>query len=43
MQDGKIAAFGLHSELIATNDHYRFVISSLDAAGNQISVEDEVK
>ncbi|MEY4425692.1 MAG: hypothetical protein RJB56_1319, partial [Actinomycetota bacterium] len=31
MQDGKIAAFGLHSELIATNDHYRFVISSLDA------------
>lgn len=43
MQDGKIAAFGLHSDLIATNDHYRFVISSLDAAGNQISVEDEVK
>lgn len=42
MQDGKIAAFGLHSDLIATNDHYRFVISSLDAAGNQISVEDEV-
>jgi ATP-binding cassette subfamily B protein len=43
MQDGKIAAFGLHSDLIATNHHYRFVISSLDAAGNQISVEDEVK
>lgn len=43
MQDGKIAAFGLHTDLIATNDHYRFVISSLDAAGNQISVEDEVK
>jgi len=43
MQDGKIAAFGLHSDLIATNDHYRFVISSLDAAGNQIYVEDEVK
>jgi ATP-binding cassette subfamily B protein len=43
MQEGKIAAFGLHSDLIAKNDHYRFVISSLDAAGNQISVEDEVK
>lgn len=43
MQEGKIAAFGLHSDLIASNDHYRFVISSLDAAGNQISVEDEVK
>ncbi len=42
MQNGKITAFGLHSELIAVNDHYRFVISSLDAAGNQISVEDEV-
>ncbi len=33
MQDGRIAAVGKHSELLATNDHYRYVISSLDAAG----------
>ncbi len=42
MENGKITAFGLHSDLLATNSHYRYVISSLDAAGNQISVEDEV-
>ena len=33
MQDGRITAVGKHSELLATNEHYRFVISSLDAAG----------
>ncbi|MEY3406041.1 MAG: hypothetical protein RLZZ556_113, partial [Actinomycetota bacterium] len=33
MQDGKITAVGKHSELLASNDHYRYVISSLDAAG----------
>jgi ATP-binding cassette subfamily B protein len=38
MQDGKIVAVGKHSELLATNDHYRYVISSLDAAGKQIEV-----
>ena len=38
LQDGKITAFGKHSELIATNDHYRYVISSLDAAGKMIEV-----
>ena len=32
MQDGKITAFGTHSELLKTSEHYRFVISSLDAA-----------
>lgn len=31
MQDGKITAFGTHSELLKTSKHYRFVISSLDA------------
>ena len=39
MQDGKITAFGKHSELLASNDHYRFVISSLDAAGALIEVK----
>jgi ATP-binding cassette subfamily B protein len=39
MQDGKITAFGKHSDLLATNDHYRFVISSLDAAGALIEVK----
>ena len=37
MQDGRITAVGKHSELLATNDHYRYVISSLDAAGEMIS------
>ena len=39
MQEGKITAFGKHSELLASNDHYRFVISSLDAAGALIEVK----
>ena len=37
MQDGQITAVGKHSDLLATNDHYRYVISSLDAAGEVIS------
>jgi ATP-binding cassette subfamily B protein len=40
LQDGKITAVGKHSELLATNDHYRYVISSLDAAGKMIEVND---
>jgi ATP-binding cassette subfamily B protein len=39
MQDGKIVAVGKHSDLLATNEHYRYVISSLDSSGNQIEVE----
>jgi ATP-binding cassette subfamily B protein len=39
MQDGKIVAVGKHSDLLATNEHYRYVISSLDASGNQIEVQ----
>jgi len=31
LQDGRITAFGTHSELLANNEHYRYVISSLDA------------
>ena len=39
MQDGKITAFGTHSELLASNEHYRYVISSLDSSGKQIEVD----
>lgn len=39
MQDGRITAIGKHSELLATNEHYRYVISSLDAAGQMIEVK----
>lgn len=39
MQDGKVVAVGKHSELLASNEHYRYVISSLDSSGNQIEVE----
>jgi len=38
LQDGRITAVGKHSELLAANEHYRFVISSLDAAGHMIEV-----
>lgn len=30
LEDGRITAVGTHSELLATNDHYRYVISSLE-------------
>jgi ATP-binding cassette subfamily B protein len=40
LQEGKITAIGKHSDLLATNDHYRYVISSLDAAGKMIEVND---
>lgn len=30
LENGRITAVGLHSELLATSEHYRFVISSLD-------------
>ena len=36
LEDGKITAIGKHSELLATNEHYRYVISSLDADGNEL-------
>ena len=39
MRDGKIVAVGKHSELLASNEHYRYVISSLDSSGNQIEVD----
>jgi ATP-binding cassette subfamily B protein len=30
LENGRITAVGTHSELLAGNEHYRFVISSLD-------------
>ncbi len=30
LEDGRVTAVGTHSELLAGNDHYRFVISSLE-------------
>lgn len=36
LEEGKITAIGKHSELLATNEHYRYVISSLDADGNEL-------
>jgi len=30
LEDGRVTAVGTHSHLLATNDHYRFVISSLE-------------
>ncbi len=33
LEDGRITAVGTHSELLATNPHYAFVISSLDDSG----------
>jgi ATP-binding cassette, subfamily B, bacterial len=30
LENGKVTAIGTHSELLANNDHYRYVISSLD-------------
>ncbi|MFN5159029.1 MAG: ATP-binding cassette domain-containing protein, partial [Rhodoluna sp.] len=41
LQDGKITAVGKHSDLLVSNDHYRYVISSLDAAGELIEVNDK--
>jgi ATP-binding cassette subfamily B protein len=32
MHEGKVVAFGTHQELLKTSDHYKYVISSLDAA-----------
>lgn len=30
MEDGRISAFGTHQELLASSEHYRYVISSLE-------------
>ncbi len=35
LEDGRITSVGKHSELLATNEHYRHVISSLDSEVNK--------
>lgn len=31
LQDGRITGFGTHADLLATHDHYRFVLTALEA------------
>jgi ATP-binding cassette subfamily B protein len=40
LEGGRITAVGTHSELLATNDHYRFVISSLEDEQEQEELEE---
>jgi len=42
LEGGKVTAVGTHSELIASNDHYRFVISSLEDEEKREQRESEV-
>jgi ATP-binding cassette, subfamily B, bacterial len=37
LQDGRITAVGRHSDLLATNEHYKFVISSLEDEERRVS------
>jgi ATP-binding cassette subfamily B protein len=30
LQDGRITVVGTHTELLAVNEHYRYVLASLD-------------
>ncbi len=39
LENGRVTAVGTHSELLASNEHYRFVISSLDDDGIASSQE----
>ncbi|HEY4225166.1 MAG TPA: ABC transporter ATP-binding protein [Pseudolysinimonas sp.] len=38
LENGRVTAVGKHSELLASNEHYRFVISSLDDDIQEIEV-----
>ncbi|GAA4655550.1 ABC transporter ATP-binding protein [Arthrobacter cryoconiti] len=44
LQDGRIAAVGTHSELLATNSHYRYVLASLSEEPQDLDsdLEDDV-
>lgn len=39
LENGTITAVGTHTELLAENDHYRYVIASLDAAPKDLDTE----
>lgn len=41
LEEGRITAFGTHSDLLASSAHYRHVISSLDHEGNDAQVDAE--
>jgi ATP-binding cassette subfamily B protein len=43
LEEGRITAVGTHSELLATNDHYRFVISSLEDEEKRERVDREAR
>jgi ATP-binding cassette subfamily B protein len=43
LEDGRITAVGTHSHLLATNDHYRFVISSLEDEEKRERVDREAR
>jgi ATP-binding cassette subfamily B protein len=43
LEDGKITAVGKHSDLLATNEHYRHVIASLDEEKANPNEEKEVR
>ncbi len=39
LENGRVTAVGTHHELLASSDHYRYVISSLDPEGNALEGE----
>ncbi|MFF1253319.1 ABC transporter ATP-binding protein [Pseudarthrobacter sp. NPDC058329] len=39
LEDGRITAVGTHTELLAVNDHYRYVIASLDQEPRDLDSE----
>jgi ATP-binding cassette subfamily B protein len=39
LEDGRITAVGTHTELLASNDHYRYVIASLDREPRDLDSE----
>jgi len=39
LENGTITAVGTHTELLAENDHYRYVIASLDAGPKDLDTE----
>jgi ATP-binding cassette, subfamily B, bacterial len=39
LEDGRIAAVGTHTELLASNHHYRYVIASLDQEPRDLDSE----
>lgn len=38
LENGKITAFGTHKKLLKSSEHYKYVISSLDAHGRELEV-----